>query len=612
LNAARDSLAEIAGVAPPPPVHALRRRGLPPVGTWKYHALLLSVGMLVLGPLGGLTAAYMCFSLGFFVGGQVLAGILGSLVTVGYGAQGKHGANLIQTTAASVAGMGAMSAMIQALVWLGLPNPPLLPLTLYVLCIGMFGAGVGMLYTPLLVDRLQLTFPSGLAVANILRTLTDPVLLRRALGRLAGGIGLGFTGAVAGHSVALLGVFDVSMSTFGAGMVVGSRIALPALGAGLLFTALIPVFVSVGWLAPGDPYRKIGFLIAVGGLMGASAVDLAGLLSEGLQRWRGARRGRDRVSAPKASPTPRPWRLWAWTLGWGAAVVAVGTAVLHQPAGFQLFAVAMVFVFSLVNGIAGGISDFNPMSASVVVSLLLMVAMGLRDPMVGMVASVVMFVGINVATDMQQDRSTGWRLGTSRVLQFRYQAAGIVVGAVATIGFAELFLTAYPVLRLDQTTLSAAAQPRQWTSAGTYKLVGMLRSLSNIGTKQELAIAVGLAAGFGMQLLRRWLPGRARYQRLVGGGRRGAAAGWVIDALLLPSPYAFFFGAFVNLAVTGWFAAGGVLASFLDWRAGRRPRPDDAALPPDMSTMSLVGGGLIAGESLAALALAVVHLAGLL
>ena len=34
--------------------------------------------------------------------------------------------------------------------------------------IGMFGAGVGMLYTPILVDRLQLTFPSGLAVANIL------------------------------------------------------------------------------------------------------------------------------------------------------------------------------------------------------------------------------------------------------------------------------------------------------------------------------------------------------------------------------------------------------------------------------------------------------------
>ena len=45
----------------------------------------------------------MNFSLGFFVGGQVLAGILGSTVTYGYGAEGKHGANYIQTMAASVA-----------------------------------------------------------------------------------------------------------------------------------------------------------------------------------------------------------------------------------------------------------------------------------------------------------------------------------------------------------------------------------------------------------------------------------------------------------------------------------------------------------------------------
>jgi hypothetical protein len=44
--------------------------------------------MLVLGPLAGVTAAYMNFSLGFFVGGQVLAGLLGSAVTAGYGSSG--------------------------------------------------------------------------------------------------------------------------------------------------------------------------------------------------------------------------------------------------------------------------------------------------------------------------------------------------------------------------------------------------------------------------------------------------------------------------------------------------------------------------------------------
>lgn len=86
------------------PATAPRWSWLPATGTWKYHALLVCLGIFVLGPLGGVTASYMNFSLGFFVGGQVLAGILGSTVTFGYGAEGKHGANYMQTAAASVAG----------------------------------------------------------------------------------------------------------------------------------------------------------------------------------------------------------------------------------------------------------------------------------------------------------------------------------------------------------------------------------------------------------------------------------------------------------------------------------------------------------------------------
>ena len=60
-------------------------------------------------------------------------------------------------------------AIYEAMSWLGLPEPPVWQMVLYFLCIGMFGVGVGMLYTPILVDRMQLTFPSGYAVANILR-----------------------------------------------------------------------------------------------------------------------------------------------------------------------------------------------------------------------------------------------------------------------------------------------------------------------------------------------------------------------------------------------------------------------------------------------------------
>ncbi|MGZ5652342.1 MAG: OPT/YSL family transporter, partial [Usitatibacter sp.] len=245
---------------------------LPSPDTWKYHALLLALGALVLGPLGGVTASYMNFSLGFFIGGQVLAGILGSVVTFGYGADGKHGANYIQTAAASVAGMSAMGVLIQAMVWLGLPQPPTWQLALFFLCIGMFAAGVGMLYTPLLVDRMQLIYPSGLAVANILRALTDPVLLRRSVATLGGGMALGLAGGIAATRVAVLGAIEFSASTLGAGMVVGARIGVPAIVGGLLGLALTPYFVSIGWLNAGDPFRKITFLIALGTIMGAAIV----------------------------------------------------------------------------------------------------------------------------------------------------------------------------------------------------------------------------------------------------------------------------------------------------------------------------------------------------
>ena len=133
----------------------------------------------------------MNFSLGFFVGGQVLAGILGSAVTSATAPRASTAPTTCRRMAASVASMAGMGVLIQAMVWLGMPQPPAWQLVLYFGCIGMFGVGVGMLYTPILVDRLQLEYPSGLAVANILRALTDPALLRRSIGQLGGGTARG-------------------------------------------------------------------------------------------------------------------------------------------------------------------------------------------------------------------------------------------------------------------------------------------------------------------------------------------------------------------------------------------------------------------------------------
>ncbi|MFS8933924.1 OPT/YSL family transporter [Cupriavidus taiwanensis] len=580
---------------------------LPSPGSWQYHLMLGAAGMLVLGPLGGVAAAYMNFSLGFFVGGQVLAGILGSVVTAGYGASGRHGANYIQTAAASVAGMGGMAVVLQAMAWLGMAQPPLWQLLLYLLCIGMFGVGVGMLYTPLLVDRMQLTFPSGLAVANILRALTDPVLLRRSVARLGGGMALGLASGLGAGRVPGLAVLDLSAATFGAGMIVGARVGVAALVGGLAGWAMTPWFVDAGWLARGEPYRKATFLVALGMIMGAAVVDLAQLLAQlsvqACRRWRARRQ--PQPPAPRRGPG-MGW-VAAWALLWGAATVAAGVLWFGQPLAFQLIAVLLALVFALVNGISVGMVDQNPISSAFVLSVILMAAAGLRAPEVGLIAATVLLVATAEASDMQQDRSTGWRLGSDRMVQFGYQVAGIVVGALVAVAMARLFLQAYPVLALDQTSLPADQQPARWTSAMTYKIVGVLHGLSQDRTGQYLAVGAGLLIGLATALLRRAILGHPAWQRFARSGRGGQAADFVLDAVILPSPYASSFGGFVNLTAAAWMAAGGVLASVGAAVGARGTRGQ--GLPRDMNTASLLGGGLIAGDALAALG---IGMAGLL
>lgn len=571
-----------------------RWRWLPAEGSWRYHLLLGALGVFVLGPLAGVTAAYMNLSLGFFVGGQVLAGLLGSAVTAGYGASGRHGANYIQTAAASVASMSGLGVLLQAMAWMGLPQPPAWQMVLYLGCVGMFGVGVGMLYTPVLVDRMRLAFPSGLAVANILRALTDPVLLRRSVRQLGGGMGLGLVSGLAAARLPVLGAIGLSASTFGAGLVIGARIGIPAATGGLIGVALQPYFVSIGWLQPGDPPRKIMFLIALGAIMGAALVDMALIFARALPRGQGRAAGDAPPAADSSAPRGgglRLARLVPWVAFWAAATVACGHWLLGQPVFYLAVAVALVFLFALVNGISVGVSDANPISSAFVVTVILLAALGLRDPGVGLMAGAVLLVATGVACDMQQDRSTGWRLGTSRAVQFRYQVLGVVVGAVLAVVFARLFMAAYPVLLQDQTVMTADQQPSEWSSAMTYKFVGVLRSLTHDLPFQRTAIGVGVAVGLAIEVLRKWLRPR----------------GFVLDAVVLPSPYALSFGGFVSLPTSLWLAAGGVAGSL--WTS-RAPARRDA--PQDMSSASLFGGGLIAGDALAAVALGVFSLLAVL
>jgi hypothetical protein len=107
----------------------------------------------------------------------------------------------------------------------------------------------------------------------------------------------------------------------------------------------------------------------------------------------------------------------------------------------------------------------------------------------------------------------------------------------------------------------------------TYKFVGVLRSLTDDKPYQRTAIWIGVAIGFATEILRKIIKSRAAYKKFVAASRTGFATDFLLDAVVLPSPYASSFGGFVNLPTSTWFAAGGVVASIANSMPRRRTRP---------------------------------------
>jgi uncharacterized oligopeptide transporter (OPT) family protein len=419
------------------------------------------------------------------------------------------------------------------------------------------------------------------------------------------------------EKVAFVASIGTSAATLGAGMIVGSRITVPAIVMAVAGAAVTPYLREIGWMGPQDPFRKVGFLLGLAMICGAAVVDLSLLAVQAAARIR-ARASAAETGEEEAWKKVNLPRLLAWVAVWGAASVLVGTLVLDQPMGWLLFGLALSLLFVLINGISFGITDQNPISSAFVISVMLMSLLGLRAPLVGLMAATILLISTSVGCDMQQDRSTGWRLGTPRTTQFRYQVMGVIMGALLCVGLARVFMAAYPALTINQLD-NPNAEVGQWGSAMTYKLVGAIRGLGTLSDATVKLLFIGLGIGLGLQALRKWVQRHQGYQRFVKGSRAGFAVGWTMDSILLASPYASSFGGFVAFPVALWFGAGGIFTSLWNTAAklGKKPvssgsPAEGEVLPEDMSTTSLAGGGLIAGESLFFLIAGLIGLASLL
>jgi len=88
-------------------------------------------------------------------------------------------------------------------------------------------------------------------------------------------------------------------------------------------------------------------------------------------------------------------------------------------------------------------------------------------------------------------------------------------------------------------------------------------------------------------------------------------ADFVLDTVVLPGPYASSLGGFVEFPTALWYGVGGIFSSIWSWATHRHDRKKDDAQPADMDSMSLIGGGLIAGEAIAFLTLGIIGLLAL-
>src|SRR5204862_7590153 len=150
------------------------------------------------------------------------------------------------------------------------------------------------------------------------------------------GRGVGLTLAAEKAGVAVLSAISFSSSNFGAGMIVGARIGVPAITVGVIGLLLTPWLREVGLLGPHDPWRKVGFLISLGTILGAAIVDITMIVHEALARHRTA------ATAP-AAPTEEGKRvdtrkLGIWVLFWAVAVLVVSHG-MGVPVGYAVLGV---------------------------------------------------------------------------------------------------------------------------------------------------------------------------------------------------------------------------------------------------------------------------------
>lgn len=503
--------------------------------TPKKNEAQLTLRALVVGcSIGGLVTAmnlYFGLRTGWGIGGSLIAAILSYSffqVLNPKNAFGVLETNIAQTAGSAAGSMTSTAGLIAAVPAMKMLGYELTVVELFIWAISVAYLGV-FFAVPLrkqMVVVENLRFPTGTATAETImavfakgeeamkksKTLLCLALFSAVL-TLASyfisplghppvmkWVGLGFISAW-GFSVL------ISPMMFGAGILIGTRVGVSLLiGAIVSWGILGPLAVEAGWVSDKIMDYETGprgWLLWPGvALMVTDALmSLAMSYKSILKSFKKV--DTKGVTEENTEQIPK----WVWIGG-----LAMSTCALMFSAWYvfdispvlTLIAVAMSSILSVIAVRSTGETDINPIGGMGKITQMAFGALSPGNMSTNLMAAAITGSGASQAGDMMQDLKTGHMLGASPYKQFKAQCVGIFMGMLICVPVFKLFDAAYTIGEGDLPAPAAHA----------WKAMAQLLSqgLDTLPEKSTEAILIAVVFGVIMSLLKKvdsvkaWVP----------------------------------------------------------------------------------------------------------
>jgi putative OPT family oligopeptide transporter len=426
---------------------------------------------LVQGIILNIAFVYIALKLGFSLGGSTIAAILGYVFLRGFFQKGTIVENNINQTIASginSAGTGVVFVLpaLFLLILHGNVELAIWPLVIAGISGAILGAVVIIPLRKQLIEIERLRFPTGVAVATIIRSGAEGVNKAKLLGigflisalwklLLMSGwldspgvleyeeLNLGF-GVLPAYLAPLL---SLSILNFAAGLLSG-RAGLPLFGGGILAWWIIsPVSVNIGWtpieldgtalvdFVYGQMLRPLGIGVIIGAALMEVVVNFPAIKSAIYSLAMAKRSATHSMGGTDEMP------FWVLLAGGGAAILFFFIAAWSAPDVSMLQATLVALLGTLWLGLAGlivaqctGLTDISPVSGITLISLTIMMVILNGNVAAAMVVTLAAGVAISQSADMMQDLKTGFLVGSRPLLQQLVQLGISWVGVIISFG----------------------------------------------------------------------------------------------------------------------------------------------------------------------------------